>query len=163
MYSGVVYEIDVCTKYKSGYRLHWHDLLIENVFIMHMYMIVYYVYWSMAHYVMICVGPLTSAWIPSIIAPFPCFPTTSFKRESIADVFSWCSLGKTTVARKEVVPCFGKTPWVCSKIKGIKFVKQFLTKNKTWHRQVPGCSQKSNTSLLPPMIKGCRCAWGNPE
>ena len=67
---------------------------------------------------MICDRPLTSAWIPSIIDPFPCFPTASFKRESMANVFSGYSLGKITVARKEVVPCFGKTPWVCSDKRG---------------------------------------------
>lgn len=43
------------------------------------------------------------------MAPFPCFPTAWFKRESTAAVFSGWSLGKTTVARNDVVPCFGKT------------------------------------------------------
>ena len=49
----------------------------------------------------------TSACIPSITAPFPFLPTASFKLESMAAVFSGCSLGKMTVDRKEVVPCLG--------------------------------------------------------
>ena len=103
-------------------------------------------HWPMDHYVirllMIRAGPLTSAWIPSIIAPFPRFPTASFKWESIADVFSGYSLGKTTVARKVVVPCFGKTPWVCSEKKDwvdasidkkiTHYKEQDITQTSTW-------------------------------
>ena len=52
------------------------------------------------------------------------------------------------MARKDVVPCFGKISCVCSD-KGQRGLNQHDTEHLKCNL-VPGCCQKSNTSSLPP-------------